>query len=303
MSEHIVRTSERRRLGVLEAGDLGGKPVVVHSGTPGSKLPFPPWVRDAEERGLRLIFYDRPGYADSTPQPGRTVADAAKDVADIADRLGAERFGVLGASGGGPHALASAALLPERVTRAAVLASVAPYRADGLEWLAGMGEDNVAEFHAARDGIDALEEFLTDQVEELRGIGPEELVESLRSLLSPVDVAVVTDEVAENLHASFLDAVREGTDGWRDDDFAFTKSWGFEFQDIRVRPPVARRRRQVRAGVARQVACRPHTERDRAHIRHRRPYHHRRQSDRRGQRMVARPRLIVPCNSACDGGL
>jgi pimeloyl-ACP methyl ester carboxylesterase len=234
MREHTVTTSDGRRLGVLETGDPEGKPVVVHSGTPASKLPFPAWVRAAEKRGIRLISYDRPGYADSTALPGRTVADAARDVADVADALGAERFAVLGASGGGPHALACAALLPERVTGAAVLASVAPYPADGLDWLAGMGDDNIAEFNAALDGKDALEKFLTNQVEELRGVGPEELGEALRSLLSPTDAAALTGEVAEFLHASFLDAVRGGIDGWRDDDIAFTKHWGFELDDIKV---------------------------------------------------------------------
>jgi pimeloyl-ACP methyl ester carboxylesterase len=234
MRASTISTTDGRRLGVLEAGDLKGKPVVVHSGTPASKLPFPPWIRDAERHGIRLISYDRPGYSDSTARPGRTVADAPQDVADVADALGVERFGVVGASGGGPHALACAALLPKRVTGAAVLASVAPYPADGLDWLAGMGDDNIAEFNAALNGNDALEKFLTDQVEELRGVGPEELAEALRSLLSPADTAALTGEVAEYLHESFLDAVRGGIDGWRDDDIAFTKDWGFELDDIKV---------------------------------------------------------------------
>jgi pimeloyl-ACP methyl ester carboxylesterase len=234
MRTHMVETRDGLRLGVLETGALDGKPVVVHNGTPSSKLPYPRWVEDGEDRGIRHVWYDRPGYADSTARFGRSVADAAQDVADIVDALGVERFGVMGISGGGPHTLACAALLPERVTGAAVLASAAPYPADGLDWLAGMGDDNVAEFEAALNGKDALEGFLTEQVEQVSGTGPHDIAEHLRSLLGPADSAALTGEIAEHFHASFLDAVSAGIDGWRDDDLAFTRHWGFELGDIDV---------------------------------------------------------------------
>lgn len=124
----------------------------VHTGTPKDGPLFADFVEAGAERGLRHLSYSRPGYGDSDRLPGRRVADCAADVAAIADAFGIESFFVLGWSGGGPHALATAALLPERVRAVATIASVAPCRAEGLDWLEGMGEQNLAEFGAAEVG-------------------------------------------------------------------------------------------------------------------------------------------------------
>src|SRR3954471_22814819 len=142
---HEIATPDGRTLHVHEAGDPGGRAVVTHHGTPSSGGHYTPHAADAAQRGLRLIGYDRPGYGGSTPHRGRTVADAARDVATILDALGVERFATWGQSGGGPHVLACAALLPDRCAAAASLAGVAPYDAQGLDWLAGQGEMNLAE--------------------------------------------------------------------------------------------------------------------------------------------------------------
>jgi pimeloyl-ACP methyl ester carboxylesterase len=128
-----VTTPDGRTLTVREGGDPAGVPVLVISGTPGSSTLFAANRRDAEERGIRLLSYDRPGYGGSTRHKGRTAADCATDIEAVCDELGLERICVWGISGGGPHALAAAALLPERVAAAASLASVAPYGADGLD--------------------------------------------------------------------------------------------------------------------------------------------------------------------------
>ena len=117
--------------------------MLVHGGTPNSRLPFDPWLEDAARRGVHLISYDRPGYGGSTPQPGRTVADCASDVRTIANAFGIDHLGVWGISGGGPHALASAALLPDLVFAVVSLASIAPYSASGLDYFTGMGQDNL----------------------------------------------------------------------------------------------------------------------------------------------------------------
>src|SRR4051794_3715114 len=100
-----------RILHVHEAGDREGLPGVVHHGTPTDGALFGRWVADAEQRGIRLIGYDRPGYGGSDPRRGRTVGDAAADTAAIADALAIDRFATWGISGGAPHALACAALL------------------------------------------------------------------------------------------------------------------------------------------------------------------------------------------------
>ena len=117
--QRTVQTSDGRVLAVEEAGDPAGRPVLVQRGTPGSRLLYGPHALDAAERGLRLIRYDRPGYGGSSPQPGRTVADCVADVRAICADLGIERLAMWGASGGGPHVLACAALLPDLVAAAA----------------------------------------------------------------------------------------------------------------------------------------------------------------------------------------
>jgi len=132
-----------RRLDIEISGPDGGLPLVFHHGTPGSVHRFGVVERAAHERGLRLVTFSRAGYGDSTRLPGRSVADVAADVAAVLDHLDAPRCLVAGWSGGGPHALATAALLPDRVAGALVIAGVAPWDADGLDFLAGMGEQNI----------------------------------------------------------------------------------------------------------------------------------------------------------------
>jgi pimeloyl-ACP methyl ester carboxylesterase len=211
-----------RPLRVREDGDPEGAMVLLHHGTPGAALIHTPWAEDAAARGLRLVTYDRPGYGESARDPGRTVASAAADAAAIADALGAERFATWGTSGGGPHALACAALLGGRVVAAATLASVAP-RVDGVDFLGGMGEDNVREFEAAIAGEAALRELIADA----------QVVE-LESLFSPVDLAVMSGPVGAFLLAAIEEGTKPGLDGWVDDDLAFVAPWGFDPGDISV---------------------------------------------------------------------
>jgi pimeloyl-ACP methyl ester carboxylesterase len=240
-----VRTPDGRTLHVREAGDPAGRPVIVHHGTPSSGLLNPKHARDAAERGIRLIGYDRPGFGGSTPRPGRRVADAAGDVVAIADALRLERFAAWGISGGGPHVLACAALLPERTVAAAAVASVAPYDADGLDWLEGMGEGNIIEHAAILEGGEAFERFLEREAAQFLAATPEQLVDALRLHLSDVDAAELTGELAAFMLAAFADGLRNGIAGWRDDDYAFVAPWGFELESIRV-PVLLRQGRQDR---------------------------------------------------------
>ncbi|MEA2419519.1 MAG: hypothetical protein QOE60_1725 [Thermoleophilaceae bacterium] len=223
-----------RVLSVREDGDPGGVPLIAHHGTPGSRLLYRRWVEDATARGIRLIAYERPGYGGSDRHAGRNVADAAADTAAVADALGLDRFLTHGRSGGGPHALACAALLGDRVAAAATFASVAPYDGEGLDFLAGMGEDNVVELGAALEGPEQLAPFLEAAFPRLMAADAESLAASLKSLLSPPDVAIVSEGLAEELIASTREGIGARRDGWLDDDLAFVKPWGFDLSSISV---------------------------------------------------------------------
>lgn len=221
----MVRARDGRWLEVLTGGD--GLPLLFHTGTPGGLAAFTPMMEAAAARGLRTVMYARPGYGDSTPQPGRQVAACAADAAAILDHLGADQFVTAGWSGGGPHALACAALLPGRCLAAASLAGPAPRRAEGLDWLAGMGPENIEEFSAAEEGREALDRMLAGAAAELADITGTQVAASLGGLVSAADQAVLTGEFADYLAASFRAALRNGGAGWRDDDLAFVGDWGF----------------------------------------------------------------------------
>jgi pimeloyl-ACP methyl ester carboxylesterase len=214
-------------LEVAVAGPPAGLPLVVHHGTPGAAIPFPPMVAAAARHGMRTVHYSRPGYGGSSPDPGRTVADAAADTAAVLDALGVDQFVTLGYSGGGPHALACAAGLAERCQATACVAGVAPYQAAGLDWAAGMGAENIEEFGAATAGSGALHAYLLAELPALAHVEGAQLAAALGDLVSPVDRGQLTGEFADFLAGSFRHAVSQGIEGWHDDDLAFVRDWGF----------------------------------------------------------------------------
>jgi len=225
-------TAAGRRLEVVVAGPDDGLTCVFHGGTPSAALPFGPTQDAIVAAGMRYITYSRPGYASSDPDPGRSVADAAGDVAAILDHLGVDRFVTLGWSGGGPHALACAALLPERCRAAETMAGVAPWEADGLDWLADQGEENQAEFAAALRGEAELTAWLEPVAAHLGAVTAADVSEALGDLVTDVDRRSLTGEFAEWAAASFRAAMGTGVAGWRDDDIAFLAPWGFDLAGI-----------------------------------------------------------------------
>jgi pimeloyl-ACP methyl ester carboxylesterase len=230
-SRQIV-APDGRSLDVWLAGPEDGQPLVFHSGTPGNGLPFAWHVDSMAERGLRYVSVTRPGYGGSSRQEGRRVADVAADTAFVLDHLGIDRAWMLGWSGGGPHALACAALLPDRVRGTAIIAGVAPYLAEGLDWFAGMGAENVAEFKAALAGSDALLPFMAPVMETFGHVTPAAVADSFGDLVDDVDRGSITGALADYLAALFREAFRVSYWGIFDDDMAFAAPWGFDLASI-----------------------------------------------------------------------
>jgi pimeloyl-ACP methyl ester carboxylesterase len=223
----LLRLTDGRDIDFLTAGPEDGRPLVVHEGTPVGLVLNSRLGAAAAERGLRVVQVARPGYEQSTARPGRRVADIASDVAAVLDDLGSDTFVSIGFSGGGPHSIACAALLPGRCLAAASVAGVGPSGVEGLDFLAGMGPENVEEFGLAIQGAAALTPFLEKHAAALRDITGDQIVGALAGLISGADAAVLTGEFADSLAAGLRSAVSNGIAGWRDDDLAFAADWGF----------------------------------------------------------------------------
>jgi pimeloyl-ACP methyl ester carboxylesterase len=228
--------SDGRVLDVRVTGPLDGPALVFHHGSPGSATPDPAAVAALVDRRMRLVQWSRPGYGGSTRQPGRSVSGVVPDAVEVLDALGIDTAVTTGESGGGPHALACAALRPDRFTAVASIAGVAPFVESqaSLDWLAGMGESNVEEFGAAMRGEAAVREFLAAYGVAFATIEPEGIIEELSSLLPDVDRRYVTSGFGAHLAATFREAVSHGIDGMVDDDLAFVSAWGFDLGAITV---------------------------------------------------------------------
>jgi len=230
----VIKLNGDRLLDLEVSGRDGDVPLVFHHGTPGAVTQLRLMQRAAAERSLRLATYSRPGYGNSTRQPGRRVVDAADDVTAVLDYLDADRCVMAGWSGGGPHALATGARLGDRVAGVLSIAGVGAFDVDGLDFLAGMGEQNLEEFGLACAGEDVLRSFLVAEAAGLREADAAALVLALSTLLPDVDRAVLTEEFGEDIASSFAEALRVGVDGWVDDDLAFVQPWGFDLAELKV---------------------------------------------------------------------
>jgi pimeloyl-ACP methyl ester carboxylesterase len=215
------------------SGPEDGTPLVFHHGTPGSAKPARALERAVHEHGLRYVALSRPGYGTSSRRPGRGIVDVVDDTAAVLASIDAAECLVAGWSGGGPHALATAARLPG-VRAALVIAGVAPFDALDLDFFAGMGQDNLDEFAAAAAGERDLRPYLDAQRPALLETTPEGVIEAMATLLPPVDRAALTDEFGADMAESFGDALRVSVDGWLDDDLAFVADWGFSLDEIRT---------------------------------------------------------------------
>lgn len=235
MTERLEITApDGRALVAYADGPQDGDVLLHHKGTPGAGPLYPPVVEAATSRGLRHVHYDRPGYADSDRQPGRSVADCVEDVLAIADALGFERFYSTGQSGGGPHSLACAALLGDRVWSAATTAGAAPHDGEGLDWTAGMARENIEEFAAVEAGDAELQAYLEREAESLGSLDGSQVRAALGDLVSDADRRILTGEYAEHSARGLKEALRTGIWGWFDDDKEFFGEWGFDVGTVAV---------------------------------------------------------------------
>jgi pimeloyl-ACP methyl ester carboxylesterase len=207
-----------RTLHVYDTGldDADGRLAVFwHHGTPNIGAPPEPLFAAADRLGIRWVSYDRPGCGGSSPHRDRDVASAADYVSCVADALDIDRFAVVGHSGGGPHALACGALLPERVLGVVSVAGMAPFAAEGLDWFAGMADSGVAALRAAAEGRAAKESYEASGAE----FDPE--------MFTPEDHAALSGAWSWVLEV-VKPAVEAGPGGLIDDDLAYVAPWGFD---------------------------------------------------------------------------
>ena len=235
-SRQTFSLPDGRDLCFAEWGDPDGFPVVVLHGTPGGRLFRHPDESKYAEAGARVITYDRPGYGGSTRRRRRSIVDCVADVTALADRLGLGEFSADGGSGGGPHVLALAARLRDRLRRVRCEVGIVPWGTPGIDWFAGMDPMNVTEFGWALEGEEVLAPEIEREMREMAErvaqdpaalLGDFDIDQADRAVLSRSDMAGMIREMTEDL-------VRGGHWGWVDDDLAFTKPWGFELDDVRV---------------------------------------------------------------------
>jgi pimeloyl-ACP methyl ester carboxylesterase len=227
-----VPAGDGRALEVVVGGPPDGVPLVFFHGTPGAAGPFDQLIEAGAERGVRHVAYSRPGYGRSDRDQGRSVASCVADVVAIMDTLGYDRFYCSGGSGGGPHSIACAALIPDRVIAVAAIATPAPIDAEGFDWMAGMGAENIDEYEAARSGEHELQAYLERETKAMAGVSAGELLRVWSGLFCEADRRAVSGAYAEHSVRQIERSLASGIWGWLDDDLALVADWGFGLDQV-----------------------------------------------------------------------
>ena len=230
-----VRLGDGRTLEYVAGGAEAGPVVVFHHGTPGSAFGPAGLLDAARAKGLRVVSASRAGYGGSSRDEGRAIAAVAQDTAALLDAVAVERFATVGWSGGGPHALACAALLPGRCAAALSVAGVAPYLPEAFDWTEGMGLENVEEFRLGLEAGPAYDEMLATSRKEFLALRPEDVRSAsdlFGELVSDADEKATKPESVAFMLRNVAHGLAPGVGGWRDDDQAFLRDWGVDLGAI-----------------------------------------------------------------------
>lgn len=230
-AQHRTVTVDDRRGGSIFVRDWGPEDsaaVIHHHGTPSCSLAVPTGWSGPSNHGVRVVTFDRPGYGQSTNRPGRSMSEAAVWTEIVADALGIERFAVMGTSGGGPHAAAAAAVLPDRVTRLCISVGVGPTWLEGFDVSQDMLAETRQEIDAARDGEQALRTFIDHVMSADPGL------DQWLNQLPPSDVEILgRDDVKAEERAEADAWGAHGIEGWLEDDLAiFARPWNVDLSSI-----------------------------------------------------------------------
>lgn len=227
--EGTIQLRDGRALAYAEWGDSGGTPLFLFHGSPGSRL-FCPSASVTASSGVRLLTADRPGYGRSDLHPRRAMLDWADDVAELADALDIDRFGVVGTSSGGPYALACAVKLPARVSGVGLASTVVPLDevAPALEDLEEKERELVR--LARHDPIQAVKAVAE---------GAGWLLESPEMFLDfprpePDQKMLADTEVRAMYLEAIREAVRPGLDGYGWDEVVERNPWGFSLAEVKA---------------------------------------------------------------------
>jgi pimeloyl-ACP methyl ester carboxylesterase len=227
-AEHLLRLPDGRQLAWSESGHPDGSAVLLLHGSPGCRLGRQTELEQLAAEGIRQITYDRPGYGLSDPQPGRTVADAVSDVEVLLDAAGVERTGVIGGSGGGPHALALATLLPDRCGLVQCVVGVAPYGLPDLDFFVGMDLANQRRFAMATGARDEVLQAFTEEVARLAAQRTEDPASVMGDMHLPESDREILRQTADETMVVLAEAFRQGVAGFADDFAALARDWGFD---------------------------------------------------------------------------
>lgn len=230
VSQFLLR--DGRTLDLLDNHHKSDSAVLFHHGTPGNSTTWRAWIDELASSEMRAIAASRPGYALSDRRQGRKVVDVVEDLSQILDEFEIKRFVSVGWSGGGPHALAMS--LDERCAGVITLAGVAQYGQPDLDFLEGMGPENIEEFGISLKGEGPLRDWMNANAVGMQHVTGAGLREAFGGLIGKTDKEVLAGDFAEDMATEMCRALSHGFDGWIDDDLAFVQEWGFNLGAIDV---------------------------------------------------------------------